>query len=171
MTNNDINFEISDDCPEETVEQFKNYVAAFEQATWRQPFEILIQSGISLPSANELPETELSAKLAEVINALSLLAIYLENTDHLSDRELYTLLYEDILQEETVVQSGDMMNLNCHIDLIGSGSEADTEIYLTYYADDNDRAYWLKEFPDHVLPKHEPLPFNRDRHLPKPYSA
>lgn len=28
MTNNDINFEIADDCPEEIAEQFKNYVEA-----------------------------------------------------------------------------------------------------------------------------------------------
>lgn len=166
--NNEINFEISDDCPEETAEQFKNYVEAFENAKYQQPFEILVESGISLPSANELSETELSAKLGEIINALSLLAIYLENTDHLSDRELYTLLYEEVLREETVFQSKDMMNLNCHIDLVGSGSEADTELYLKYYADENYRAFWLNEFPDDVLPNHEPLPFNRDCQLPKP---
>ncbi|MCX7066375.1 MAG: hypothetical protein NTW85_01560 [Methylococcales bacterium] len=170
MTNktDDINFEISDDCPEEIAEQFKNYVDAFDEAEWRQPFEFLLDSGISLPPASELSETELSAKLWEVINALSLLAIYLESTDHLSDRELYTLLYEDVLREETVFQSGDMMNMNCHIDLVSSGSQADTDLYLKYYADDDDRAFWLKEFPDDVLPSHEPLPFDRDCQLPKP---
>ncbi|MFI3190863.1 hypothetical protein BCS42_16785 [Crenothrix sp. D3] len=166
--NNDINFEIADDCPEEIAEQFKNYVDAFDEAEWRQPFEFLLDSGISLPPASELSETELSAKLWEVINALSLLAIYLENTDHLSERELYTLLYEDVLREETVFQSGEMMNMNCHIDLVSSGSQADTDLYLKYYADDDDRAFWLKQFPDDVLPSHEPLPFDRDQHLPKP---
>jgi len=164
----DINFEIADDFPEEIAEQFKNYVEAFEQANCRQPFDVLLDSGISLPPASELSETELTAKLWEVINALSLLAIYLENTDHLSDRELYTLLYEDVLREETVFQSGDMMNINCHIDLVSSGSQADTDLYLKYYADDDDRAFWLKEFPDDVLPSKEPLPFNRDHQLPKP---
>lgn len=166
--NNDINFEIADDCPEEIAEQFKNYVEAFEQANCRQPFDVLLDSGISLPPASELSETELSAKLWEVINALSLLAIYLESTDHLSDRELYTLLCEDVLLEETVFQSGEMMNMNCHIDLVSSGSKADTDLYLKYYADDDDRAFWLKEFPDDVLPSQEPLPFNRDHQLPKP---
>jgi hypothetical protein len=170
MTNkkNDINFEIADDCPEEIAEQFKNYVEAFEQANCRQPFEVLLDSGISLPLASDLSETELSAKLGEVINALSLLAIYLESTDHLSDRELYTLLCEDVLREETVFQSGDRMNMNCHIDLVSSGSKADTDLYLKYYADDDDRAFWLKQFPDDVLPSQEPLPFDRDRQLPKP---
>ncbi len=166
--NNDINFEISDDCPEEIAEQFKNYVDAFEQAKCRQPFDVLLDSGISLPPASELSETEHSAKLSEVINALSLLAIYLESTDHLSDRELYTLLCEDVLREETVFQSGEMMNMNCHIDLVSSGSKEDTDLYLKYYADDDDRAFWLEKFPDDVLPSQEPLPFNRDRQLPKP---
>ncbi len=170
MTNktDDINFEISDDCPEEIAEQFKNYVEAFEQANCRQPFDVLLDSGISLPPASELSETELSAKLSEVINALSLLAIYLESTDHLSDCELYTLLCEDVLREETIFQSGEMMNMNCHIDLVSSGSKADTDLYLKYYADDDDRAFWLKDFPDDVLPSQEPLPFDRDRQLPKP---
>ncbi len=170
MTNktDDINFEISDDCPEEFAEQFKNYVDAFDEAEWRQPFEFLLDSGISIPPASELSETELSAKLWEVINALSLLAIYLESTDHLSDRELYTLLCEDVLLEETVFESGEMMNLNCHIDLVSSGSKEDTDLYLKYYANDSDRAFWLKEFPDDVIPSHEPLPFDRDQHLPKP---
>jgi hypothetical protein len=170
MTNktDDINFEISDDCPEEIVEQFKNYVEAFEQAKCRQPIDVLLESGISLQPASELSETELTVKLWEIINALSLLAIYLENTDHLSDRELYVLLCEDVLREETVFQSGEMMSLNCHIDLVSSGSKADTDLYLKYYADDDDRAFWLKEFPDDVLPSHEPLPFDRDCQLPKP---
>jgi len=166
--NNDINFEISDDCLAEIAEQFKNYVEAFEQAKCRQTYDVLLDSGISLPPASELSATELSVKLWEVINALSLLAIYLESTDHLSDRELYTLLCEDVLREETVFQSSEMMNMNCHIDLVSSGSKADTDLYLKYYADDDDRAFWLKEFPDDVLPSHEPLPFDRDRQLPKP---
>jgi hypothetical protein len=151
--NNEINFNISDDCPAEIQEQFKNYVEAFEQATERQPFEVLLGSGISLPPASELSETALNAKLWEVINALSLMSIYLENTDHLSDRELYALLWDDVLREEMVFQSGDM-HMNCHIDLIGSGSEADNDIYLKYYADDNDRLFWLKEFSDEPLPDH-----------------
>lgn len=166
--NNEINFNISDDCPEDVEAQFKNYVEDFEQAKEEQPFNVLLDSGIALPPPNELSETELSAKLWEVINALSLMAIYLECTDHLSDRELYTLLWDDVLREEIVIQSGDLKHMNCHIDMIGSGSEADNDIYLKYYADDDDRAYWLKQFPDDLLPDRAPLPFDRDRQLPKP---
>lgn len=165
--NNDINFNISDDCPAEVEEQFKKYVEAFEQAKGAQLFDVLLGSGISLPPPSELLETELSAKLWEVINTLSLANTYLENTDHLSDYELYALLWDEVLREETVFQSGDM-NINCHIDLVSSGSKSDTYLYLKYYADDDDRAFWLKEFPNDPLPSRELLPFNRDRQLPKP---
>jgi hypothetical protein len=165
--NNEINFNISDDCPAEVQEQFKKYVEAFEQAKGEQLFDVLLDSGISLPPPNELSETELSVKLWEVINALSLANTYLEHTDHLSDRELYALLWDDVLREETVFQSTDMP-MNCHIDLVGSGSEADNDLYLKYYADDNDRIFWLNEFPDEPLPSHELPPFNRDHQLPTP---
>jgi hypothetical protein len=165
--NKEIIFDKSDDCSEEIKEQFKKNVAAFEQAKWNQPFQVLVGSGISLPSPGELAEIKLNAKLWEVINALSLVGIYLEHTDHLSDRELYVLLWNDLLREEMVFQSGDM-NLACYIDLIGSGSEEDNNIYLKYYADDNDRILWIKEFPDAIMPGRELLPFDRDRLLPEP---
>lgn len=163
----EIYFNESGDCSTEIQEQFRKNVDAFEQAKWGQPFQILVESGISLPSPDELADTGLNAKLWEIINALALMGAYLEHTDHLNDRELYILLWGDILLEEMVFQSG-AMNLACHIDLIGNGSEEDNNIYLKYYADEDDRTLWVKEFPDEPVPSRETLPFDRDRQLPKP---
>ena len=165
--NKKISFDESGDCPTEIQEQFQKNIDAFEQATWSQPFQILVESGISLPVPDVLAENELHAKLWEVINALALMGAYLEHTDHLSDRELYSLLWGDVLLEETVIQSPSF-TLDCHIDLIGSGSQEDNDIYLKYYADEDDRAFWVKESPGETVPDHETLPFNRDRQLPKP---
>lgn len=165
--NKEISFDESDDCSTETQEQFQKSVDAFEQAKWCQPFQVLVESGISLPPSSRLSDTELNAKLWEVIKALALMGIYLEHTDHLNDRELYILLLDDILLEEMVFQSGEM-NLACHIDLIGSGSDEDNDIYLKYYADENDRTLWIKEFPGEPIPGRERLPFDRDCRLPKP---
>lgn len=165
--NKEISFDESGDCSTEIQKQLQENIDAFEQATWSQSFQVLAESGISLPPPDELAETELHAKLWEVINALALMGAYLEHTDHLSDRELYTLLWSDILLEETVIQSP-IVTLACHIDLIGSGSEEDNNIYLKYYADEGDRTLWLKEFPGEAMPSQELLPFNRDRQLPKP---
>ena len=44
--------------------------------------------------------------------------------------------------------------------------DGDTAIWLKYYADDKDRLRWHHDFPDDPIPAHEPLPFDRDRHLP-----
>jgi hypothetical protein len=60
---------------------------------------------------------------------------------------------------------------NCawHADVLGGWSEEDTQVFLTYYADDETRQDWLEQFPDCVLPAHEDPPYERDRHLPQPY--
>lgn len=163
----EISFDESGDCPTEVQEQFQRNVDAFEQAKWSQPFQVLVDSGISLPPPVDLTDAELNAKLWEVINALALMGAYLEHTDHLSDRELYTLLWGDVLLEEMVIQSP-TVTLACHIDLIGSGIEEDNNIYLKYYADEDDRTLWVKEFSDDPVPGRELLPFDRDRQLPKP---
>jgi hypothetical protein len=46
-------------------------------------------------------------------------------------------------------------------------NDEDTMIWLKYYADEEERQRWNLDFPDHPLPAHEPLSFDRDRHLPK----
>jgi hypothetical protein len=154
------------DYPTEVEEQFWKNVVAFEQATWSQPFQVLTESGISLPSPDELDDTELKTKLWEVINALALVREYLDHTDHLSDRELYAQLWYDSLREAMVLHPDDA-NFACHIDIIGSGSEEDNNIYLKYYADEDERNRWAKEWPDERVPNQEQLPFDRDRHLPQ----
>ncbi len=53
--------------------------------------------------------------------------MFLYRTDHLCDRELYTLLWDGLLREETTIMPPDPDNA-CHLDVIGSGSEEDVEI-------------------------------------------
>ena len=154
------------DCSAEVEEQFWKNVVAFEQATWRQPFQVLIESGTSLPSPDKLDDSELTAKLWEVINALALLRVYLHNTDHLSERELYVQLWSESLREEMVLQPEDA-DYGCYIDMIGSGSEEDIKIYLKYYADEEERQRWAKEWPNEPVPEPERRPFDRDRRLPE----
>ncbi len=50
-----------------------------------------------------------------------------------------------------------------------SGSDEDTDAFLRYYAVEHTRRLWLVDFPDDVMPPHEELPYDRDRHLPAPY--
>jgi hypothetical protein len=158
---------VSEDCPLEIEEKFWEHVLAYERAKFEVPFEMLVKGGMSLPSPRDLSDTQLTLKLWEVIRGLALLGAYLECTDHLSDRELYTVLWSDLLREETMLLPNDP-DFACHLDPIGSGSEKENFIYLKYYADEEYRRHWAREWPDDPLPEHEPLPFDRDRHLPKP---
>lgn len=155
----------SEDMPLGLREQFWEHVAAFEEAEWITSFELLEQGGMALPPPDELDDSQLSAKLWEVIRGLAMLRTFLYSTDHFSDRELYEALWHELLREENPV-----MPINedsaCHIDLVSSGSEADNELYLRYYADEEARREWAQDWPDDVIPAHETPPYNRDRQLP-----
>ena len=53
------------------------------------------------------------------------------------------------------------------IDIAGSGSEEDNQIYFKYYADEDYRNQWKQDWPDDVIPDHEDPPFDRDAKLPQ----
>jgi len=150
-----------------TEEAIWKQVVEYEEAPWTTHFQQLENAGVSLPPPDSLKDQELTAKLWEVIQKLALLHVFIEQTDHLSDRELYTHLWSDSLREETKALPL-AANAACHIQMLGSGSEEDNLLYLKYYADDAERQRWHEDFPSDPIPMHEPLPYDRDRALPKP---
>ena len=156
-----------DDCPAETEEAFWEQVVDYEEAPWTTHFQQLETAGVSLPPPDSLNDEELTAKLWEVIHKLALLRVFIEDTDHLSDRELYTHLWSNSLREETKALPP-AANSEYHIQMLGSGSEEDNRLYLKYYADDAARQHWQEEFPNDPIPRHEDPPYDRDRLLPKP---
>ncbi len=87
--------------------------------------------------------------------------IVLDFTDHLTDRQLYTLIYRDILPTEEKKLGDDRHFL--HWDCADMGDSP--EIWLRYYATLEDREQWLAE-NDEDLPDSEPPPYPRD--LPRP---
>ncbi|MEX2605923.1 MAG: hypothetical protein WD708_01145 [Kiritimatiellia bacterium] len=127
----------------------------------------LIARGIELPVPDELADDVLSLKLWEVIDGLAGLRVFLENTSHLDDRELYQKLWSDSLNEFTWDMSH-CTNGAIHLDLLGSGSEEDTRIWLQYYADHQQRMEWSDQFPDESLPPRKDPVCERDRELPQP---
>jgi hypothetical protein len=127
----------------------------------------LIARGISLPDPATLSDEELHTKLWEVIHGLAGLRVFLENTGHLHDRDLYRQLWSDSLNEFTWDMSH-CTNGAMHLDLVGTGSEEDTLIWLEYYADAQQRREWMDQFPDDPAPlKKEPVS-DRDDFLPQP---
>jgi hypothetical protein len=152
--------------PPEVAEGFLNYIAAWEEAPDVTHFKQLESAGVSLPAPETLNDNDLTLKLWEVIDKLAYYRAYLHETNHLSDRALYTLLWEEILPGETKDLSL-VAGTNCQIPLLGSGSEEDNELYLRFYADDEFRRQWEKDFPEEALPEHKEPPYDRDRFLPQ----
>lgn len=154
------------DVSPELEEIFLERVCEFEKAELDTNFNRLVQRGVEMVPPAELDDSNLHAKLQEVLQTLAKMRCFLHDTDHLSDRELYTWLWTDGLREETP----DMAQLGgaWHTSPIGSCTEEDIAVHLTYYANKKERLRWKKEFPNDRLPPHCSLPYNRDKNLPRP---
>jgi hypothetical protein len=156
-----------EECPPEITEQFWEQVVAYEKAPWTTNFKQLGEAGMELPAPETLNDEQLTKKLWEVIHGLALLRVFLEDTNHLSDRELYTELWSDMLREEVKAVPLDEDGAY-HVSPLGGCSEEDVHLYLKYYADEQWRRDWQKEYPEETLPDHEDPPYDRDRFLPRP---
>jgi hypothetical protein len=150
----------------ELEEIFLDRVCAFENAEYDTNFNRLVERGVEMVPPAELDDTNLAAKLREVLCGLAAIRCFLHDTDHLSDRELYTWLWTDGLREETP----DLSRLGgaWHTSPIGSCTDEDTAIFLKYYTSKTERRRWKKDFPNDVLPPRCALPYDRDRTLPRP---
>jgi len=127
-------------------------------------FALLKDAGIALPQPDELSDLELKTTLWNVINGLWDLGVVLSSTNHLSDRELYTVLWQETLLEDHPIVS-DEFQMITHIDVLGCWSDEEMQIYLKYYADEEERARFAAE-SNGSIPEHEDPPYRRDHLLP-----
>jgi hypothetical protein len=93
---------------------------------------------LRIPSPDSLDNESLSVILKQTIARLRCESIVLSCTDHLSDRELYRVIYRDILPccEKKVAIEGNELEWRC-VD--------DNETWLTYYADAVERRRFQEE--------------------------
>jgi len=160
-------FEAEDISPE-VSEQFWHNVVESERGGWTSARRQLQEDGVALPGQGDLSDAALAAKLDEIFGRLAARRTFFTHTDHLSDRQLYERLLSDLLDEEFPDMYAACPNGAYVIDLVGSGSEEDLQIYHRYYADEEDRKSWQEEFPGDEMPPHEDVPHDRDRRLPSP---
>lgn len=153
------------DVPPELEEVFLERACAWERAPYDTNFNRLVQHGVEMIPPAELGDCKLCMKLLEVLCALAAIRCFLYDTDHLSDRELYTWLWSDGLREETpdLSQPGGAW----HMSPIGSCADEDLAIFLKYYASEKERRRWKADFPNDPLPPRCALPYQRDRSLPR----
>ncbi len=112
---------------------------------------------LRLPHPDTLDNGQLRDLLWDTIHKLHDRRIVLDFTDHLSDRELYCLIYRDILPccEKKI----DSLNNYLHWDCADMGG--DPTVWLRYYASESERLAWADDFGDSLPPAEEP-PYRRE---------
>ena len=111
---------------------------------------------LKLARPDSLTDAELTQALAETIGLLYSQRIVLEFTDHLDDRQLYCLIYRDILpaREKKVDLPKNYLHWHC-ID-----ADQDVDTWLSYYATDDERRHWQR-ITGGELPRTEVPPYPR----------
>lgn len=146
---------------------FLEQILAFETASRTTWGDQLRETGYDPPKPDSLSDEEVGREVWQLIRKLSELRLFIDHTDHLSDRELYEWLYHGALSEETLDVPADADSA-CHLDAVDAGSHEDNQNWLRYYADEGERREWAREYPDEPIPPHEPLPYQRGHLMPKP---
>ena len=108
---------------------------------------------MELPSPDAIDDATLTSLLYQTIDRLYSEKVVLRFTDHLSDRDLYKIVYRDILPccEKKVELPGKYLEWRCI---------EDNETWLRYYADAIERRRFQEEF-DVDLPPSETPKFKR----------
>jgi len=155
-------FGTSPDCPSEVEEAFLEGVLVFETSPKRTLIDLLAEANIDLPRPKKLTDQELTVKLWEIIHALLARWIVLGNTDHLTDRQFYTQLWNETLREEYVISPRHTL----HIDMTKTGIDHGMPVYLKYYASEEQRWMYSEAYPDFEMPEHVDPPPRRDHLIP-----
>jgi hypothetical protein len=112
-------------------------------ASWFSPV-------LELPSPDLLDDKELSRLLLVTVEKLYSARVILRYTDHLSDRDLYKIIYRDILPccEKKVELPGKFLEWRCM---------EDTDVWLRFYADAIERRRFQEEFEVELPPSETPM--------------
>ena len=110
-----------------------------------------------LPQPERLAEEGIRSILHDVVTQLYEKKIVLDFTDHLSDLELYSIIYRDILpsKEKKLDHRNNYIHWDC------SHASGDPNIWLAYYASDEDREAWAETYMQPLPPKKLPE-YHRD---------
>jgi hypothetical protein len=162
--------EEGEDATLDEIEGFWRRVLEIEQCSVVRLRDLLSKDGINPPAPGHLKDTALTGYLATLIEELAHRGVFLQYTNHLSDRELYRLLCTHVLAEEIeVMPSGKCWNTHVDMSTVGLPRNNDgSDIYLRYYADELTREQWAIDYPEDQVPPHVDPPYNRDHSLPRP---
>jgi hypothetical protein len=111
---------------------------------------------LELPNPDQLDDEIVHNLLHSTIHQLFQKRIVLDFTEHLTDRQLYCLIYRDILPsyEKQIERRKNFLHWDC------ANMGDDPQIWLRYYANEEERQAWVEE-TDGYLPQIEDPPFPR----------
>lgn len=156
-----------DEFGSEEEEALLENVIRFQNARESTHAKLLLEDGVELPAPDSFRDDEdVERKLWEVINTLACRRVYLHHTNHLSDRQLYELLWRQHLNEMTK-DLAECPGSACHIDFLEECSDAERERFLVYFADEVEWEYRGHSLSDGRTARRFGPPYDRDRHLPK----
>lgn len=152
-----------------------------EHARWMEDLEA-IEGGPSMPLHDILQQRrnfyppplarlthpiDLGENLWLLLYALASMRIFIYDTNHLSDRELYAVLLDKVLSDSTTILA-EGSEWNCRISICEITDERDPHqsCHWRYYADVEERQWFAENYPDEALPSKEEPPFDRDDFLP-----
>ncbi|MCL2004908.1 MAG: hypothetical protein FWG73_01980 [Planctomycetaceae bacterium] len=117
---------------------------------------------LCIPAPEKLNDEQVLKILETVVAQLFEKKLILDFTDHLSDRELYSLIFRDILpsREKNLRNRNGFIHWDC--------SCGDNDVWLRFYASDDEREQF-QNCTGKVLPPKEIPPHYRD--LPQPLCA
>lgn len=111
------------------LENMKKYEKEFDNDTDLVDMKAELHKRLDLPDESKLDDHQVTEKLHQIVDILAQFHICLDFTDHLSDRELYNLLLNNLL-EEGFRMSGSGVNSMEHIDASWGG---DPDVFERYY--------------------------------------
>ena len=141
--------------PLQTENEYLASMLAWERAP-ALPISCWFSPPLQLPAPDSLDEAELQVLLLDTAHALYKKNVILRFTDHLCDRDLYKIIYRDILPscEKKVDVPGKSLEWRC---------VEDDETWLRFYAGPVDRRRFQEDHDINLPPTEEP---QFKRHLP-----
>lgn len=121
------------------------------------PISQWFEPPLVLPHPDRLGQHQLSLVLRATIDKLFEKHIVLDFTDHLSDYQLYGIVFRDILpsHEKMLPRRTSYLHWDC------ANVEENPDVWLRYYASQADREMWAEE-NNQPLPPHDDPPFRRE---------
>jgi len=140
-----------DDGDMEYLVNLDRFLAGEEQTT---SYFQLEKRGFAPPQLEELADDEVNVALTNLIWGLNDVGVIIYDTDHLSDRELYKELL-DYCDEPTMILPA-KGNGGMHWSPIGAYSEEDIQIWLRYYATEEEREEHREQYSEEIPPAELP---------------